>query len=260
MRWSAVVPFYNEREFIGRTIASLLAQTLPLDELVLVDNGSSDDSAAVCQRVVEGSRSRTATRIIEEPQPGQVHALEAGIRAARGEYIAVCDADTVYPGRYVETADRLFRQAGGRVAAVMAADPGGAPRGLRSRVKRHKIYLVSRLLPRQCHTGGYAMAFRRDRLQACGGYSAALWPWVLKDHELVHRLLKHGDTVYHPQHWCLASTRRSDRGAVRWTLTERLAYHLVPFAFKDWYFYRFLARRLARRGQQELVLRQRAWE
>jgi hypothetical protein len=46
---------------------------------------------------------------------------------------------------------------------------------------------------------------------------------------------------------------------VRWTLGERLLYHATPYAAKDWFFYRFLAPRLSRRGMRDTVLRQRQW-
>jgi hypothetical protein len=46
---------------------------------------------------------------------------------------------------------------------------------------------------------------------------------------------------------------------VRWTLGERIAYHLVPFAAKDWFFHGFLGPRFAARGQADTVLRDRAW-
>jgi hypothetical protein len=120
--------------------------------------------------------------------------------------------------------------------------------------------IIARLLPRQCHTGGYAQSFRTEALRRAGGFSETLWPYVLLDHEVMQRVFKHGAARYHSDHWCQPSPRRADRRNVRWTLAERLLYHATPFALKDWYFYRFLGPRLAARKLGHVNLRDKSWE
>ena len=87
-----------------------------------------------------------------------------------------------------------------------------------------------------------------------------MWPYVLKDHELVNRVSKHGRFGRSPDLWVLPSDRRGDRGGVRWTLMERVLYHVTPFWAKDWFFYRFLGPRLEGRGMRDTVLRKRGWD
>ncbi|MEL7488416.1 MAG: glycosyltransferase family 2 protein, partial [Pseudomonadota bacterium] len=60
--------------------------------------------------------------------------------------------------------------------------------------------------------------------------------------------------------WCLASDRRGDRTNVRWTLFERLMYHVTPHRWKDWFFYAFLRPRFEARGLSELKLRDRDFD
>jgi hypothetical protein len=108
-------------------------------------------------------------------------------------------------------------------------------------------------------TGSYGQVLRAAALRACGGYSSELWPYTMEDHELIHRLCKLGYLRTHPDLWCLASNRRKDRSSVHWTLTERIMYFVTPYALGDWYFYRFLAPRFARRKMLQVNLRSKDW-
>ena len=78
----------------------------------------------------------------------------------------------------------------------------------------------------------------------------------MEDHEIGQRLLKLGRVRYGTSLWCAPSARPRDRGAVSWTLSERLLYHVTPQWMKDWYFYGFLGPRLAARGMLSHRLRQ----
>ena len=251
------MPIYNEAAYLPATLASLIAQRTPF-HLILVDNGSTDG----CIEAARGqlAASDLAHEIISEPTPGQVHALAAGLARVTTELVAICDADTFYPPDYLAAATRLFDKGGPArvmVGAWPRPDKGGRWRHATARLHR---LTVARLLAKQNHTGGPGHAFRTEALMRAGGYDAARWPYVLKDHELAHRVLKLGEQAYSPDLWCSPSSRRADRRAVRWTLGERLLYHATPWAAKDWFFYSFLARRFDARGQRDTVLRRRGWE
>jgi glycosyltransferase involved in cell wall biosynthesis len=259
-RWSVVVPYYNESAgFLESTLRSLAAQVERPLTLILVDNASTDGSAAIARSVTDNIASVTTLHLLERT-PGQVHALETGLAAVETEFVAICDADTVYPPHYLSHAAELFDQHGQRVVAVLAMGVGADPNRWSARIKRRKGVILSRVLRGQAHTGGYGHCFRTEALKASGGYSERLWPYLLKDHELIHRLQKKGQTLYHADQWCQSSDRRFDRSALRWTLFERILYHLTPSAAKDWFFYTFLAARFARRGMRDLKLRDRTWD
>lgn len=255
---SILLPYYNEAEYLPATLASLISQACAPARLILVDNASSDGSQAVCRDALAHRPGIDALHL-HEPRAGKVHALETGLAAVETPFVATCDADTYYPPHYLARARALFGE-DPRVAAVMAVGVSGDPESLAARFARRKAQLVSKLLARQCHTGGYGQVFRTGALRAAGGFSWAQWPYVLEDHEIMQRVFRHGVARYHPDLWCAPSDRRADRSSVDWTLFERIAYHLTPFALKDRYFHSFLARRLQRRGLTSLNLREKTWE
>ena len=259
-RWSVVVPYYNEADgFLAATLGSLLAQTARPLRLILVDNNSSDGSGAIARALTGGIEGVEAIHVAQ-PVPGKVHALETGITLADTDFIAICDADTIYPPHYLDEAAKLFDAGGPKLVGVMAMSVGADPSTFAARFKRYKGLFVSRFLSGQAHTGGYGHCFRLSALRASGGYGTQVWPYVLEDHELIHRVLKQGRIAYSPKLYCQSSDRRTDRASVNWTLLERLLYHVTPFALKDWLFYKFLAQRFAARGMVQTALRQRNWE
>ena len=93
---SFVIPNYNHACYLGQAIASALAQTYPNVEIIVVDDGSTDDSRAVAGAF--GDR----IRCIYQQNAGLSAARNTGIRAAQGEYIALLDADDLVEPAYVE--------------------------------------------------------------------------------------------------------------------------------------------------------------
>lgn len=254
MRWSVVIPVYNEADFLPNTLSSLIHQTLPC-HIIIVDNGSTDGCIEAARRQLNDYSGKVS--VLHEAQPGQVFALRSGIGAVDCEFTAVCDADTYYPPHYLSTAAEVFDAKGSAFIAVCAYLRRG--KGLRASASMAHQLLASHIWPHQNHTSGAAQMFRTSDLRAAGGYDPSLWPYVLKDHELMHRVLMRGRQAYHPHLWCVTSSRRADRTSVRWTLAERIRYHLTPAARQHDFFYRFLASRFEARGQRDTVLRQRNW-
>lgn len=84
---SVVIPVYNRADLLPRSIESVLAQTCPARETIVVDDGSGDGSADVA------SRYDGAVRVIRQQNQGVAAARNAGIRAASGEWVAFLDAD-----------------------------------------------------------------------------------------------------------------------------------------------------------------------
>lgn len=88
---SVVIPVFNRAGLVQRAIASALAQSLPPQEILVIDDGSTDgsgDAARACGPSV---------RVIAQPNAGLPAARNAGVAAAAGEWIAFLDSDDLWP-------------------------------------------------------------------------------------------------------------------------------------------------------------------
>jgi glycosyltransferase involved in cell wall biosynthesis len=92
-RVSVIIPTYRHRDLILRTISSVFGQTFTDYEIVVVNDGSTDDTAAVVAPLVEAGR----ITYIEQENQGQSRARNVGLSRARGEYIAFLDDDDIWP-------------------------------------------------------------------------------------------------------------------------------------------------------------------
>lgn len=111
---SIVIPVYNKAAYVAEAIQSAADQVrAPAFEVVIVDDGSTDDSLAVIRQTVRGVRSDVSVQVIEQKNSGVAAARNAGIKAARGQYIACLDAD--------DRIDPLFLS---HLAPALDSDPG----------------------------------------------------------------------------------------------------------------------------------------
>ena len=97
---SVVIPCLDDAEMLERCLLALESQSRPPDEIIVVDNGSTDDSAEVARR--------HGVRVVEEPIRGIPQATSAGFDAARGELLLRLDADSVPPHDWVARVERAF--------------------------------------------------------------------------------------------------------------------------------------------------------
>ena len=100
---SVIVPVYNAEQYLDRCISSILGQTEPRLELILVDDGSADSSGPICDKwAVKDPR----IKVIHQKNQGVSAARNAGLDAVRGEYIGFVDADDEIAPETYETALR----------------------------------------------------------------------------------------------------------------------------------------------------------
>ena len=87
---SVIVPVYNAAKFLERCVNSLIEQTYPNMEIILIDDGSTDGSSEICDELSNNSNKIV---VIHKENGGVSSARNAGLKIAKGEYIGFCDAD-----------------------------------------------------------------------------------------------------------------------------------------------------------------------
>jgi glycosyltransferase involved in cell wall biosynthesis len=105
---SILIPAYNAAPWVGETIQSALAQTWPRKEIIVVDDGSRDDTLAVARRFASPE-----VKVVTQPNQGASTARNHALSLAQGEYLQWLDADDVL------LADKIEIQ----MAAALAAGP-----------------------------------------------------------------------------------------------------------------------------------------
>jgi len=127
---SAVVAAYQAEDWIGETLESILAQTRPPEEVVVVDDGSTDGTARELERFA------ARIRVVRQPNRGCPAAFNTAFREARSDFAAMCGADDLWHPQKLEwqaealdrhpQADVLFGHARliGRIEADHARPPG----------------------------------------------------------------------------------------------------------------------------------------
>ena len=115
---SVIMPVYNVEKYLPTMVDSVLAQTYRDFELIMVDDGSPDNSPALCD---DYAARDPRVRVIHKENGGVSTARNAGIEAARGEYIYFADSDDYL---YPETLETIMREIGDRDFLVMESMKG----------------------------------------------------------------------------------------------------------------------------------------
>ena len=96
---SIIVPVYNAEEYLNRCVDSILSQTMTDFELLLIDDGSKDDSGRICD---EYSEKDARVRVFHKPNGGVSSARNLGLDNAKGKWITFVDADDRCSCNYLE--------------------------------------------------------------------------------------------------------------------------------------------------------------
>jgi len=102
MKVSVVVPAYNEEAYIGNCLESLTNQKVKPDEIIVVNNNSTDATVKIAKRF--------PVRIVNEKEQGMIQARNRGFNEAQYAIIARTDADTVVPTDWIQQIKRNFKE------------------------------------------------------------------------------------------------------------------------------------------------------
>ncbi|HCT57658.1 MAG TPA: hypothetical protein DGD08_10705 [Gemmatimonas aurantiaca] len=192
-RVSVLVPAYNEGRVIGRTVQSVLSQAYPDLEVVVVDDGSSDDTHDAASHATDDAR----LHVVRQTNAGKAAALNTGIAMATGEVIVVIDADTILAPDAIRHLVRPLADA--RVGAVAGNAKVGNRINLLTRWQAVE-YVTSQNLDRRafvmlnCITvvPGAIGAWRRSAVLDAGGFRTDT---LAEDQDLTLTLLRGGHKV-----------------------------------------------------------------
>lgn len=184
---SVIMPTYNAARWVCDTIDSVLAQTYPHYELIVVDDGSQDDTISVVRQKLKRDFKNHWQILALRPNRGPSLARNAGLREAAGSWVQFLDSDDFLAPRKLETQMRYCDRAPSAVAAVHSpwrrcyVEGGrtvwdGPPAEPRVEVAAPVMCLVGGNRP--LHSAGLA---RRDVLAQIGGFDESLRFWECEE-------------------------------------------------------------------------------
>jgi glycosyltransferase involved in cell wall biosynthesis len=183
---SVVIPAFNHARFLAACVESALGQTLAAAEVIVVDDGSTDETQSVLERF--GSR----VRVLRQPNRGVSAARNAGAAASRGELIAFLDADDEWLPRKLEAqAARLQAEPDlGLVhCGIVEIGPDGEELGVRLDGLEGRVAQEMMLFRRGVILGGGSAAVvPRAVLEETGGFDESLS--TSADWDLHHRIAR----------------------------------------------------------------------
>ena len=185
-RISVIVPVYNRASLVGRCLDSVMAQTCPPDELIVVDNGSTDGSQTVIlDWMGENSCKGVDLKFYEEKKKGACHARQKGLENAGGDYVIFFDSDDEMLPELMETAADSLKEEEDTDIVCWKASILQLNGRLRTPPVISGNSLESHLIHTLLRPQGYMV--RKEFLNSAGGWSKPVRVW--NDFELGLRLL-----------------------------------------------------------------------
>lgn len=170
---SVVIPCYNHGRYISSSIASVLSQDYPHIELIVVNDGSQDDSLEIMRNL----QASYGFVVIDQANGGVTLASEAGCKVASGKYVVIFDADDVMPPYRISKQVDFFEShpgvgcCGGNFVYIDSdgREIAGAP------LKRFGIYKFNELFSvEELWVGGPTSMYRRKAMLEVGGFDLSL--------------------------------------------------------------------------------------
>ena len=186
-----IIAAFNEEKVIVRTIQALLASPYPTLEVIVVDDGSKDDTAGIVRRTFA---QEPRVQLLQQENAGKAQALNQGIAQSRGEILIGLDADTLFVPETVSLLVRHFSDP--QVGAVAGNIQVGNRNNLWTRLQALE-YTISQNFDRRAFAWlnaigvvpGCVGAWRRSAIEAAGGYTRDT---LAEDADLTWRVRKAG--------------------------------------------------------------------
>lgn len=107
MKFSVIIPLYNKAPYVAKAIRSVVEQSYKDYELIVVDDGSKDDSAEIASEAIEGCAN---CRLIKQENAGVSMARNNGVAVSQGLYLCFLDADDWWEPAFLEEMSKLIAE------------------------------------------------------------------------------------------------------------------------------------------------------
>lgn len=181
---SVIIPAYNEEKSIARTIESVLASDYPDFEILVIDDGSKDNTLKIAKQF-----ENNKVKVFHKENGGKGHALNFGIKRAKGEIIFTMDADTLVAPQSMKNMVKYFKN--DKVMSVTPAMIVHKPKTILQRIQ-HIEYLLGLFLRRVFAAlnsiyiaPGAFSAYRKNFFDKYGGFKKA---YLTEDLEMSLRI------------------------------------------------------------------------
>ena len=114
-KFSVIIPLYNKAPYVRRALESIMSQTYKDFDLIIVDDGSTDGSAAICEEYLSTPYTIHRTpieniRIISQPNSGVAKARNVGVENSSAPFVCFLDADDWWEPNFLEEIDELIKE------------------------------------------------------------------------------------------------------------------------------------------------------
>ena len=219
-RISVVTPLYNKATEVERCLLSVLKQSISPGEVIIVDDGSTDASRQIVERLI-AEHPEANIRLITQSNSGVSAARNRGISEARGHYVALLDADDYYASGYIAEVCRLMEYYPNSDAYSTAFDIVDGTRRTAARTPQQEGYFSPDIeaLDRRYGIIPSTATIRRDVILNLGGFPEGMrlgedqWMWI--------RMMQEGYTFcFSPMSLVRYSKQASNRSAAIYRAEE----------------------------------------
>lgn len=183
---SIIIPCYNQALFLEEAVGSVLNSTYPNFEIIIVDDGSHDQSAKIALQIHE--KHPEIIHVIMQENAGPAKARNVGIRAARGKYILPLDGDDKISRDYIQKAVEVLDAKKDVKVVYCEAEKFG------NKIGKWHLKPFSRKALALDNMIFVSAFYRKSDWEKCGGYDNDMtWGW--EDWEFWINMLKSGGEV-----------------------------------------------------------------
>lgn len=201
MKLTIIVPAYNEEKFIAKTLKSLLNQKEKNFELIVINNNSKDKTLEIAKSLCK--------KVYTEKKKGYHNAVKLGVSKSKGDIIAVCDADSLYPPNWTKKVYKTFADNKDAIGCYGSLKFYDGTKGTRKISEQTFLMFMHFMRVRGIHVcNGLNFAFNKKAYLKVGGYDPKIYNQAGLDIELGMRLKKLGRIVFVPSMFIKTSLRR----------------------------------------------------